>query len=434
MDNSRREFLKDLGMVAGGGLLLSTFPWLKSCTSAAKKEIAGEKARLAIVGTGSRGQYHINNLLNTPSADIVALCDNYAPHLEQAAALCPGAKKYSDYRQMLESSEIDGIVIATPLYMHAPIAIDAMKAGKDVFSEKAMAHTLEQCKAMYDTWKETGRVLYVGQQRLYDEKYIKALSMIERGDIGKIVGLRNCWFRNNDWRRPVLEPSMERHINWRLYRDYSCGLMTELGCHHLQNGTWALKSLPDKIMGSGDIVFWKDGREVYDTVSVIYHYPGGVQMTFESVISNKHFGMEEYILGHDGTINLSKGRIYQETPAPASGILQMINKAEHGMFDNLAIAGSSWVPENASSDKGELILPTVTAHEGSSTVGVAGDGSEEIVAAFCHSVITGTQAENLVEEAYYATALALLGLQAMEQNRVLSFPDEFRIPYKNLIG
>lgn len=86
--------------------------------------------------------------------------------------------------------------------------------------------------------------------------------------------------------------------------------MTELATHQLQIGTWALKSIPDYIMGSGDITFWKDGREVYDNVNVIYHYPNGVKMTFESIISNKKYGMDEQILGHKGTLELAKGKYF----------------------------------------------------------------------------------------------------------------------------
>ena len=80
----------------------------QSCSDEARREVAGEKARLAIVGTGSRGQYHIQNLLNTPEAEIVALCDIYPPHLAEAAALCPGAKCYSDFDELLKDTNVQG--------------------------------------------------------------------------------------------------------------------------------------------------------------------------------------------------------------------------------------------------------------------------------------------------------------------------------------
>lgn len=425
----RRGFLKELGLVGGSGMLLAMFPWLQSCSDEARREVAGEKARLAIVGTGSRGQYHIQNLLNTPEAEIVALCDIYPPHLAEAAALCPGAKCYSDFDELLKDTNVQGLVIAVPLSSHAPLSIAGLRAGKHVFCEKAMAYTVDECKQMYDVWKETDKVLYIGQQRLFDKKYIRAVELINSGEIGQIVALRNFWFRNNDWRRPVPSPEFERLINWRLYRDTSCGLMTELGCHHLQNGTWILRSLPDYITGSGDIVYWKDGRDVYDSVSTIYHYPNGVKMSFDSVIANKRYGMDEQVLGSKGTLELSRDRLYHEEPRPKTGIRQLIGQIEQGVFDNSVFAGTSWAPELGSNDPGEPIVSSAAVHNGASMVGASGDGSEEMIAAYCRSVITGKQAPNLVEESYYAAVLALLGLQAMEEHRIVEFPKEYVIPY-----
>jgi predicted dehydrogenase len=113
-------------------------------------EIKNEKARVAILGTGSRGQYHILNLLRIPHAEIVALCDNYPPNLKAASDLCPKAKTYTDYRKMLESKDIDGVIICTPLNWHAPMVLDSLAAGKHTFCEKSMALTMDECRAIYE--------------------------------------------------------------------------------------------------------------------------------------------------------------------------------------------------------------------------------------------------------------------------------------------
>lgn len=97
-----------------------------------------------------------------------------------------------------------------------------------------MARTLDECKAIYDTYNQSDKVLYFCMQRMYDEKYIKGMQMIHSGLIGDVVGLRCHWFRNADWRRPVPSPELERKINWRLYKESSGGLMTELACHQLE--------------------------------------------------------------------------------------------------------------------------------------------------------------------------------------------------------
>lgn len=92
-----------------------------------------------------------------------------------------------------------------------------------------MAMTCADCLDMYNVFKESGKVMFIGQQRLYDPKYIKAMEMIHAGLLGEINSIRAYWFRNNDWRRPVPSPDLERKINWRLYKEYSCGLDNRIG-------------------------------------------------------------------------------------------------------------------------------------------------------------------------------------------------------------
>jgi hypothetical protein len=209
--------------------------------------------------------------------------------------------------------------------------------------------------------------------------------------------------------------------------------MTELASHQLQVANWAMKMIPESVMGMGDIIFWKDGREVYDSVNLIYRYSNGVKLTYESNISNKFNGLEEQILGHKGTMEPEKGKYFLEDAQPAPGIMQLINQIEHSVFDRIAIAGPTWVPETASTNKGEFILTQTQQHDGSSSVGVAGDGSEQLVEAFCHSVITGKPADCLVEEAYYSSILSLLGIQAMEEKTIKVFPEEYKIPYSKFV-
>ncbi|MDR3250384.1 MAG: Gfo/Idh/MocA family oxidoreductase, partial [Tannerella sp.] len=326
-----------------------------------------------------------------------------------------------------ENKDIQAVLVVTPLNEHERMAIDSLSSGKHVFCEKSVALTLEGCKHVYDAYKRYGKVLFIGQQRLFDPKYIRAMEMIHSGLIGTITGMRAYWYRNNDWRRETPSPDLERRINWRLYRDSSAGLVTELAAHQLQVGDWALGMRPESVTGYGDIVYWKDGREVYDNISLIYRYPNGIKMSYESVISNKFLGLEELILGDKGTMELEKGKYYFEEAQPAPGILQLINQIEHKIFDNVTFAGPSWVPETASINKGYYVTDKVNTTSGASSVGAAGDGSVELLTAFCNSSITGLTNDSLVEEAYYSSVFALLGLQAMEEHRIVSFPKELEI-------
>ena len=426
----RREFLKQLGCVAGGAALLAGAPWLSSCTPERIREISGEKARIALIGTGSRGQYHIHNLLLIPHARIVALCDCYEPNLQAAAALCPGAKLYRDYRKLLEDKDIDGVIISTPLGSHAAITLDALSAGKHVFCEKAMARTLDECKAVYDAYQKSDKVLYFCMQRMFDEKYLRGMKLLHDGLIGEIVGMRCHWFRNADWRREVPSPELERQINWRLYKEHSGGLMTELACHQIEVCNLAVGRIPQSISGMGDIVYWKDGREVYDSVNVIYRYADGRKINYESLISNKFNGMEDQILGKKGTMELAKGVYYLEEDNSRSGIECLIDSMKEKVLSSVPLAGPSWRPEV----KGQyiphnIVEGRISVNGGQNMIGVDNDGSDVILSAFCSACITGEKAVNVVEEAYCATVLCLLGNKAMEEQRTILFPEYYKIPY-----
>ena len=430
VDLSLRQFIKNLGFITGGSALLASTPWLASCTPEKLQEIAKEKARVALIGTGSRGQYHLHNLKEIHHAEVVALCDNYEPNLKAALEIFPKAKGYSDYRKLLEQRDIDGVIIATPLNWHASILLDSLAAGKHVFCEKAMARTLDDCKAVYNAYQQTDRVLFFCMQRMYDKKNVKAMQFIHSGLIGDLVGMRCHWFRNNDWRRPVPSPELERKINWRLYKESSGGLMTELGSHQLEVCNWAAQRIPVSVSGMGDIVYWKDGREVYDSVNVTYRYSTGAKIAYESLISNKFNGMEEQILGNKGTVDLTKGLYYLEDDHTDAGIEQLLAQVKDKVFSAIPAAGPSWRPETKAASTPHYIIDGQTnISSGMSMIGAEKDGSDEILSAFCQACITGEKAKDVVEEAYCSSVLCLLGNQAMEENRCIDFPEEYKIPY-----
>ena len=415
---SRREFLKNIGMT-GAGVLLAASPWLSAFSEAVNT--SNEKCRLGVIGPGSRGRFLMSFLVQNPKVDIVALCDIYQPSIDEALKLAPKAKVYGDYRELLENNNIDAILVATPLSSHCKIVMDAFDAGKHVFCEKTIGFTMEECFRMYNKHRSTGKIFFTGQQRLFDPRYIKAMEMIHAGTFGEINAIRTFWYRNGDWRRPVPSANLERQINWRLYKEYSKGLMTELACHQLQIGSWALNKLPEKVMGHGAITYWKHGREVYDNVSCLYVFDDGVKMTFDSVISNQFYGLEEQIMGNLGTVEPEKGKYYFESIPPAPGFLQMINDWENKLFDTLPFAGTSWAPETANENKGELILGERPKS----------DGTSLLLEAFVEAVITRKQPARIAEEGYYASMLCLLGHQALQEEKTLYFPDEYKINYLN---
>ena len=360
---SRREFLKELGM-AGAGALVLTSPWLKAFAQV--EETAAEKLRIGMIGPGSRGQFLLSFLTKNPKADIIAFADIYQPSLDAALKMVPRAKTYDDYRKLLDDKEIDAVIISTPLATHHQIALDAFDAGKDVFCEKSIGFDMQQCLDIYQKYKASNQIFFSGQQRLFDPRYIKAMDLIHSGLFGEITAIHSFWNRNDNWRRNVESPELEKTINWRLYKETSRGLMTELACHQLQVGTWALGMLPKQVMGHGAITYWKDGRDVYDNINTIYVFEDGKKMTWGSDIANRFYGLEEQILGSKGTVEPEHGKYYFEDIDPAPAFLQMINEWENKLFGSIPFAGTSWAPETANENHGEYILGKRPDNDGTS--------------------------------------------------------------------
>lgn len=412
----RRDFLKILGTA---GALAAVSPWMSAFAQVDKT--VGETVRLGIIGPGSRGQFLMNFILKNPKAKIAALCDVYQPSLDSALKMAPDATVYTDYRKLLEDKTIDAVVIATPLDRHYRMVMDALDAGKDVFCEKAICYELSQCHDVYRKYRSGNNIFFVGQQRLFDPRYIKVMQMVHDGVFGDINAVWAYWNRNNDWRRPVPSEEWDEHINWRLYKEHSKGIMTELACHQLQVGTWAFREIPNKVMGHGAITRWTEKREVYDNVSCVYVFDSGVKMTYDSVLSNKFYGYEEKIMGTKGTVEPETGKFFFEETPPSRAFLRLIDEIEMDIFNAVPFAGTSWEPETASKNKGEYILGKAPKE----------DGTSLMLDAFIEAVITRKQPQDIVEEGYYASALSLLGHQAIEEQRIVTFPDEYKLDYLN---
>ncbi len=233
------------------------------------------------------------------------------------------------------------------------------------------------------------------------------------GEIGQITQVRAYWHRNNDWRRPVPSPELERKINWRLYSEYSAGLMTELASHQIQVANWFIDDIPTQVRGSGSICFWKDGREVYDHVALVYDYPRGAKCIYDSMIANAHYGLEEQIMGNLGTLEPEVNRYFSENPPKSPGIRQLLDNIQSGIFDVIPIGGATWLPEIISQDWGK----TITKYDNNDTY-------LELVG-YARAVKAGKPYPNLLREGFHATVASLLGLQAMDTNSVISWPAEY---------
>jgi predicted dehydrogenase len=417
---TRRELIQGMSAIAGSTLLANSLPWISVLNAqTAARVSASDKVNLAIIGPGDRGTYLMKLLFKIPSANIVAVCDDYPPYLQRAVEMTGGkAAGYADYHAMLERKDINGVIIATPLHLHTRMCLDCFDAGLHVFCEKALTKTIDEALVLEQAQKKTGRILQTGHQRMFDIRYLKAFEAMKSGKLGKITQIRAFWHRNNNWRRPVPSPELERKINWRLYREYSLGLMTELASHHLQVTNWFLESAPLSCMGSGSINYWQDGREVYDNVNVIYRYPNGVHVVYDSMISNRRHGLEIQILGDKGGYDLEAGKFYSEQPPTPPGILQLINDVEHKIFDPLPLGGSSWVPETAMDYKGDWIV-NKRLKDFPNETGLS-------LEAFIESIRTDKPIAGMAEQGIDASIACILGDTAMQRNEIIDFSKEVK--------
>lgn len=279
-----------------------------------------ERIGLAVIGAGSRGQELIRYFLRLPGVEIRALCDVYEPRFAQAQKIIgQRVATYDDYRRLLDRArDVDAVVVATPLHLHAEQVIAALDSGRHVYGEKTMAYDLEQSNRIVEAVRRTGKLYQVGHQYRYAPWYREALERIRAGEIGQPTHIFGYWHRNSTWRRPVPEPKYERLINWRMYRAYSGGLMAELGSHHVDFANWLFGALPETVMGSGGIDFYKDGREVWDNIEVVFRYPGGRTFTFSSLLNNHKVGYQIWIYGSGGSVELTleDGTFYYERNRP----------------------------------------------------------------------------------------------------------------------
>ena len=339
----RRDFLKTSAAVA------------LAAPAVLRAQNANDKLNIGWIGVGTRGYAGLDWLHTAVPENIAvtAICDTYTGHLARAKdrvqtiyGITP--KTYNDYRELLADKSIDAVFIMTPEHLHHDMTIAALRAGKNVYIEKPLAHTIEEGFDIVNEWKKSGKIVQVGTQNRSSSLYKKAKEMVEQGQIGDIHYVRAFWYRNsapNDpaWRYVVppeanpentdwpkfLGPApkrpwdAQRYFQWRLYWDYSGGISTDLLVHQTDIVNFVLsKTVPLSCMASGGIYRWTDktdDREVPDTLSAIYEYDGGFHINYSCYFGNERYGYGEQVCGNEGTIEVMNRQDLYFTPEAFKG-------------------------------------------------------------------------------------------------------------------
>ena len=300
---SRRKFLNSLaaGALAGGATpkFLSTRERNHIHTLARQKyQSANDQIQLAVIGAGGMGMADVETALSIPGGSLVAVADCCDGRLA-AARENYGQDLFAtrDYREVLARDDVDAVICATPDHWHKRISVEALTAGKSVYCEKPMVHSIAQGADVVKAQNESGKTFQVGSQGMSSLGNEKAKELLAAGEIGELNYAEGFWARNDPigaWQYAIPENATEETIDWEMflgdaprkpydplrifrwrnYRDYGTGVSGALFVHLFSSLHFITSSVgPRKIMAQGGLRYWKEGREVPDILLGMFDYP-----------------------------------------------------------------------------------------------------------------------------------------------------------------
>ena len=333
--SSRRKFLG--GLAAG-----AVAPSAPAAPSAVENKIG-----VGLIGCGTRGS-HLADVLrglaaDGEQADIVAVCDIYQPRRERAAQRF-GAKAYASPAELLADPSVKGVIVATPDRVHVYNALEATRAGKDLYCEKPLTHwkQFDKLKELVREVRNRGNVVQVGAQWVSDPIWLRAAEAVRKGAIGRITHAQCGYFRFGDGGErgmPIEDPnarpgpnlnwdafqadapqrpfSISRYFQWRMYMDYSGGPSTDLYPHPMTRLFKVLGvNFPSKVVAVGGKYVYDGERDVPDTFDLLIEYPEKYTVAVLGTITNQT-GVDTIVRGTEGTLSFKDGG-YQIEPGPGS--------------------------------------------------------------------------------------------------------------------
>src|SRR5712692_3094846 len=335
-NNSRREFLRQAAI---GAAAMAVYPPSRVLG-------ANDRVRVGMIGVGGRGKELLKQVLEVQNAQLVAIADIYTRRRDEAKQMAPGIDTLKDHRALLDRKDIDGVIVASPLHIHARHFMDTLAAGKDLYAEKTMTWSIPEAEQCLEAAKKSDRVIQIGLQHESSGALADAKKWIKDGLVGKVTQVESWMSRNTphgkgQWVRPVPPDctagnvnwnsflngrpnrpfDANKFINWRLFWEFSGGNVTENMVHQI---AWIMSALdlplPSAAYMSGGVFSEKDGREVPDTIAVTLDFPNDLVGTWQSTFSNSRYGLGERILGSHGTIERLAGATDMVTGKSQSGL------------------------------------------------------------------------------------------------------------------
>ncbi len=263
-----------------------------AATAAAQSRIFGanDRVRAGIIGAGGRGRY-LTGQFKEAGAEVGGVCDVYEPNLQAGLKeASTGARPFSDYRKLLEDKSFDAVIVATPDHWHARTVSDAVEAGKDVYVEKPMAHTIDEGFRMIEAVRRTKRIVQVGTQRRSMELFQTARKIMEAKRLGEVRLVTSAWFNNQsalnnrklagnlDWKQwlgsaPARPVDEQRFFNWYWFWDYSGGLLIGQAAHVIDCILWYMNSPAPVAVTCVGTKPAMAGAEVPETATISMEFP-----------------------------------------------------------------------------------------------------------------------------------------------------------------
>jgi len=277
---------------------------------------------VGLIGLGRQGRAIMAELQKIEGVTIAAVCDNDERRLELGARRASGAQSFASHTDLLEKMPgVGAIIIATPTHLHTQIAIDAVAAGRHVYCEAPLAHTLDDCRAIVQAARGSDRVFATGMQGRSNPIYKLARTFVLSGSIRDMVTLRGHWHEKNSWRTPASDPARDLELNWRLDPNVSLGLAGEVGVHQFDVFHWYRRKYPVRVSGHGAVRLHSDGREIPDTVTCSFIFDDDVVLQYDASLANSYEDQHELFFGTMGTVKLTwtHGWLFKEADAPTQG-------------------------------------------------------------------------------------------------------------------
>ena len=323
-DFSRREFLQSSG-AAGAGLALA------GGLAPSRVLGANDRIRVGVLGTGQRAQYLMTLFKRVPSTEIVAVCDVYEPHRDKALGIAgPDAKACLDYREALDLKDVDAVIIGAPDHWHKTMLVDAVRAGKDVYCEKPIMHSIDEGTEMVRAVEESRRVVQSGMQQRSWEHYQLGKHIVDSGKLGRVTFVHTYWYQNYltpkgwnelsetdtsklDWKRfcgnaPEQPFTPEKFVWWRFFWDFGGGILTDLLTHWIDVIQWYMgQTAPKTASTTGGLYLMK--WQCPDTITEAYEFPGDFIVTYTGAMNGgiDDGGIE--FRGNEATLKIDRSHL-----------------------------------------------------------------------------------------------------------------------------